>query len=1055
MIVQTLRFGLLALSLLLAACQAQEPPPIVEGSRPIASEGDRCGPGVRDDTSVAKAAGLTLDKLRLLRSQHALDNDSVCTMPAKLLARSLNRAEHPKADRPGEWAKFRAMQQADESGTVKPDGLIEALAARTRMLQVPTFASPGGRAAPALAGLDASRWTSIGPNNVPGRVRALAIDPSNASHMIMGGVGGGIWSSSDGGANWRAVNDFSANLAVSHIAFAPGNSSVVYAATGEGFFNVDAIRGAGIFKSTDGGQTWIQLSATNPANDSIWYYVNRLAINPTNNNIVLAATNNGVYRTSDGGVSWTKMTTLRRLIVAIDPNNSNNAIAGGGGSDSGAGTIIYSRDAGATWSSTSVTVVSGGKRVELAYAPATSGLIYASVENNSGEIYKSSDGGATWSLVSSPGHLGNQGWYDNTIWIDPTNSQVVVTAGIDQYRSIDGGANFTKITTWQSWPSSPHADHHLLVSHPSYNGTTNRILFAGNDGGLWKSSDILSANSGSSGNTWSALNTGITTTQLYGGAASADGTRFYAGAQDNGTLVTSGSQGWTQAFGGDGGYAAIDQTDSNYLYGEYVYADVHRSTNGGLSASSICTGITEGGDFDCNGTSQANFIAPFILDPNSQSRLIVGAASLWVTDNAKAATPTWRTIKSPSPTSGNYISAVAVATGNSDLIWVGHNNGAVYYTTNGTATTPSWTLVNVGVSRMVNRILIDPSTSNTVYIAYGGYSSGNLRKTADGGASWTNIATGLPSAPIRGIARNPSNASWLYVGTEVGVFTSETGGSSWSTSNDGPGTVSVDELFFIGSSTTLVAVTHGRGMFKATVDASAGAVSPQTGWWWNSSESGRGFSLEVSGNNIFMSGYLYSSDGTPIWYIGSGARSNNSTFQASLLQYANGQTLAGAFQAATALGSVGTVTLSFDTATTGRLTWAGGTISIQRYNFVSGGVAAGPASGMPQTGWWWNANEPGRGYFFEVQSSTMFMSAYMYDSRGQAAWYISQAAMSSTTLFQGTLQEYRGGQALGGPYQAPSLFAGQGTVTIQFTSTTTATMTLPNGSQISLTRFTF
>jgi hypothetical protein len=412
-------------------------------------------------------------------------------------------------------------------------------------------------------------------------------------------------------------------------------------------------------------------------------------------------------------------------------------------------------------------------------------------------------------------------------------------------------------------------------------------------------------------------------------------------------------------------------------------------------------------------------------------------------------------VKSPSPTTNNFISAIAVAQGNSNIIWVGHNNGAVYYTTNGTATTPTWTLADPGPSRMVNRILIDPANSNTVYVAFGGYTSGNLLKTSDSGATWTDLSGGLPQAPIRGIARNPANANWLYVGTEVGVFTSENGGSSWSTSNDGPGAVSVDELFFIGSSQTLVAATHGRGMWKASINSSAGSVSPQTGWWWNPSESGRGFSLEVNGNNIFMSGYLYSTNGTPIWYVASGSRSNNSTFQANLLQYANGQTLSGAYQAPTALGSVGTVTLSFDTATTGRLTWPGGTISIQRYDIVSGGSSAGPAAGMPQTGWWWNPSESGRGYFFEVQNTTMFMSTYMYAANGQAAWYISSGAMSSTALYQGTLQEYRNGQTLGGVYAAPSVFANQGTVTIQFTSQTTATMTLPNGSQIPLQRFSF
>lgn len=397
----------------------------------------------------------------------------------------------------------------------------------------------------------------------------------------------------------------------------------------------------------------------------------------------------------------------------------------------------------------------------------------------------------------------------------------------------------------------------------------------------------------------------------------------YRRRPDNGSLSTTGSTTWTTFFGGDGGYAAIDQTDSRYVYGEYVYAAIHRSSDSGVNSDGyICTGITEGGD-DCGGTSESNFIAPFILDPNSQSRMLVGAASLWITDNAKATAPTWRAAKSPSSTSGNYISAVAVATGNAANIWVGYNDGSVAKTTNGTATTPTWTAVTIGPARKVMRILIDPSDSNTVYVTFGGYSSGNIRKTTNGGTTWTDISTGLAEAPIRGIARHPTNASWLYVGTEVGIFSSEDGGTTWSTTNDGPGAVSVDELFFIGSTTTLIAATHGRGMFQTSLSSSSTTATPETGWWWYASESGRGFSLEVSGNNLFMAGYLYSTDGTPIWYVSSGSRASNGVYQGTLQQFSGGQTLSGSYQAPSYLGSVGTVTMSFDTTTSGRLTWPG------------------------------------------------------------------------------------------------------------------------------------
>ena len=1041
------RLILCLLLALVAACQAVVAP----------SSADRCA-GLRDDHAVAAAIGQSPERLQRLQEERLLSNDDICTMGQNYLARAVRRLDTPKPDRPGEWARWRGLGLRDEFGEIRPDGLGTALAQRDAVLA--QRATPG-RAAPD-AGLDATRWSSIGPLNIPGRVRAIAVHPSDGDKIWVGGVAGGIWKTTDGGTSWRALNDFSANLAVTSIVFDQANTSIMYASTGEGFFNADAIRGGGVFKSTDGGQTWIRLSSTDPASSSNWYYVNRLATHPTSSGILLSANRAaGIYRSTDGGSTWTQVfvpsgTWPYAYQVAFDPNNGNNAIAG-----LGSGAIAYSTDAGATWTETAIVSTGGGfsGRVELAYAPATSGMVYASVQTSgTGAVYRSTNGGATWSLRSSPGHLQNsQGWYDNAIWVSPANSNFVVVGGIDLFRSTNGGSSFAQISAWFRWPSSPHADQHAIVGHPSFDGSSNLTVFVGNDGGVWKSTNIATASSSSSStNTWSSISTGIVTTQFYGGAASASGTTFTGGTQDNGSLSASATTTWTQFFGGDGGYSAIDQTDANYVYGEYVYASVHRSSDGGTNSDGyICSGIEDADSSSCGGSGEANFIAPFILDPNSQSRMLVGANRLWISDNAKASTPTWRSAKAASSSSGNYISAIAVAAGNSNIIWVGHNNGEVYKTSNGTNASPTWTAVSVGPSRQVMRILIDASDSNTVYVSFGGYSSGNLRKTTDGGSSWTDISTGLPEAPIRGIARHPTNASWIYVGTEVGVFSSENGGGSWSTTNDGPGAVSVDELFFAGTTTTLVAATHGRGMFQASVASSSATATPETGWWWYASESGRGFSLEVSGNNIFIAGYLYSPNTKPLWYISQGARAANGVYQGSLLEFSGGQTLDGSYQAPSLVGSVGTITLSFDTTSSGRLAWPGGTIPITRYDIVTGGVTAGPDAGMPQKGWWWSPSESGRGYFMEAQGSTLFLASYMYDGTAQAVWYISLGAMTSTSHYVGALTEFRGGQTLAGSYNAPVASVNVGTISLSFSSQTTATLTLPNGQSVELVRYTF
>src|SRR4029077_19837090 len=182
--------------------------------------------------------------------------------------------------------------------------------------------------------------------------------------------------------------------------------------------------------------------------------------------------------------------------------------------------------------------------------------------------------------------------------------------------------------------------------------------------------------------------------------------------------------------------------------------------------------------------------------------------------------PTWAAIKAPVGTS-NWISAVGIASGNSNVIWVGYNDGELFKQTNGTATTPTWSASGVGTlpsGRMVTRVRVDPSNVNTVYVTFGGFSTPNVWKTTNGGTTWTAAAgsglTGLPSVPVRDIAVYPTQSNWLYAATEVGLFTSDDGGTTWTVPQEGPANVSVEEVFFMG--TTLVAVTHGRGIFTTT-----------------------------------------------------------------------------------------------------------------------------------------------------------------------------------------------------------------------------------------------
>jgi hypothetical protein len=506
--------------------------------------------------------------------------------------------------------------------------------------------------------------------------------------------------------------------------------------------------------------------------------------------------------------------------VAFDASDGNKAVAHIIDYDWGANNwfhaALYSTNAGANWSSAAglSQVWDFGSRIELAYAPSNPSTVYASVAIDGGVIYRSTDGGHSYTLRTTSGTSGVN-WYANPLWVDPTDPDFLVTGGYNILKSVDGGVTLSQISDGYIMTVQPHVDIHFFTHGPGFAGGDRR-LYVGTDGGVWRADDIYTASTTSG---WSRCDQTYRTTQFYGAAGDGPSRRLYGGTQDNGTLcLDAGSSQAILPFGGDGGFCAIDPTDANYCYGEYITLQIHRSKNGGQSADYIYYGIADAG-------THANFIAPFVLDPNNSNRMLAGGASLWRTNNVKALmNPTWAAIRPPG---SDLISAIAVAPGNANIIWIGQNNGEIWYTTNGTTAVPTWQprddngATNPLPDRYVTRILIDPGNAQVVYVSFGGFSGDNLWVTLNGGANWYDATgggpTGLPAAPIRGIARHPQNANWLYVGTEVGIFESLDAGLSWSTSNRGPANVSVDEVVFMQNSNTLLAATHGRGLFTAPI----------------------------------------------------------------------------------------------------------------------------------------------------------------------------------------------------------------------------------------------
>jgi photosystem II stability/assembly factor-like uncharacterized protein len=765
-------------------------------------------------------------------------------------------------------ARFEAIGEryrlthASEDGTIRVDGLI--VAARQRA-ELEEFTKQLGMAK--AAGITRASWTELGPDKIGGRGRALIIDPDNANQMWFGAATGGIWASVDGGASWSATNDYLPNLAISHMDMDMTNRNVMYAASGEPFASGvsgnAAFRGVGLFKSTDRGVTWNLLEATRPTSAaSPWIAVHRVAVNPGNGNHVWAATRGGLWRSIDGGTTWQRKAlpgedadcggACSVTELAFHPANAQQFVVA-------SGALMYSStDGGETFKASRLTDPNSARnpaanvRTSIAAARNTPGRFVASVNHaepdsgtpastDRGQVWVSTDSGATWTWLATPRHLGGQGDYDNAIWVDPADEKVIVAAGIDVWRTLDGGATpFVKVSDWRGPRElQAHADHHVIVHDPGYNGTTNRRVYITNDGGVYRADDIRAVNAAPDATSgWTRLNTKLRVTQFYTITSRlVDGRlQVLGGTQDNGNplLRPTGTADWVDITGGDGAGVGIDSRNPKRMYTAYIYSTPQSGVDGESGQATICTPAQiPGGCADNTGEvpggAKSNFIAPMILDPNNSDRLLTGTNDLMLSKNPTAAAPAWESIKSGFPLDdGNYVASIEVARGNSDVIMVGHNGGQIFRTTKGTQAdvATSWTQVGAGTlpSRYNTSISIDPRNAARAWVTYGGFDSGNVWFTADGGQNWTNIHNNLPVQPVYRVLPHPSRDDWLYAATETGVYTSENGGTTWTTPDDGPAYVIVHDMTFVGD--TLVIGTHGRGAWRVdTVPASTFALT--------------------------------------------------------------------------------------------------------------------------------------------------------------------------------------------------------------------------------------
>lgn len=678
-------------------------------------------------------------------------------------------------------------------------------------------------------------WKSLGPHNIGGRTISIAINPLNPNTIYAGSASGGLWRSYTGGKGkdaWEYVSTGHPVHGVSSIAIAGDDSTEIYIGTGE-VYNLNNTRGGlsvretrgsygiGILKTTDGGVSWSKsLDWSYNQGTGVW----AVRINPLNKNTVWAGTTNGTYKSTNAGLSWNRVhDTLMVTDLIVDPVDTNNILVACGNLFSTGKGIYKSTDSGISWRKITAGLPSEykGKAVFALHKP-NPNIIYMSLGNGywSGagtRLLRSADGGETWQTMAATDYsdyrgdfASYQGWFAHFIVVHRQDPNIILAAGIDVFKSRDGGNSLQQKSYWYNWyfgrtpaggPEGPlnysHADHHAYAVHP----INPNIVYFATDGGVFRTTDF--------GETFEGLNGGYQTAQFYNGFSTSftDSNFSIGGMQDNATGIYDGSDEWVRVIAGDGGWTAINQQNDHTSYGSWQELNIVKLTRGG-------SGIYFESYIAPPSSGSVGFIAPFVLSPSNPSIMYAGRSIIFKSTNGGS---NWSPTNNNSAITNNPPVSMAISPSNPDVVFVATSpinyTSELFRTTNGGNT---WKEIKGELPHTYPMdISIDPSNDNNVYVVFSGFGNSHAFRSTNKGDDWINIGDGLPDVPTTSIIVDPEKSHYLYIGNDLGVFFSPDTGNSWLDLNNGlPDVCMVTDLSISRSNRKLRIATHGNGVFE-------------------------------------------------------------------------------------------------------------------------------------------------------------------------------------------------------------------------------------------------